>query len=59
MKLVIGYLRAINQYVSTEKGRHDLLDYIRAVVIIGAVMAMVRVLWDMLLMSGIYSFFTR
>lgn len=44
----MGYLYAIINYLKTEKARHDLLDYVRAAVIIAAVIAMVRIIVDML-----------
>lgn len=56
MKTVMGYVYAISNYLRTDKGRHDAIDYVRTVIIIGAVMAMVRVLWDMLLISGMLTF---
>ena len=56
MKMVMGYVYALSQYFRTDKGRHDLLDYIRAVVIIASVMAMVRVLWDIILTKGLSVF---
>ena len=59
MKIVIGYVRTIKNYLRTDKGRHDFIDYIRALIIIGAVMAMVRVLWDMILVSSAASLFTK
>ena len=59
MKTVMGYVYAIANYLRTDKGRHDLLDYIRAVIIMGAVMAMVRVLWDMILTKGWFSVLAR
>jgi hypothetical protein len=48
-ELVVGYIYAILNYLKTEKARHDLVDYIRAAIIIAAVMAMVRIILDMLL----------
>lgn len=59
MKIVMGYVYAIANYFRTDKGRHDLFDYIRAIIIMGAVMAMVRVLWDMILMSSLPFMFTK
>lgn len=43
----MGYLRALWYYLNTGKARRDLADYIRAAVVIGAIMAMVRIIWDM------------
>ncbi|WP_198003893.1 hypothetical protein [Thermosinus carboxydivorans] len=45
----MGYFYALWNYLKTDKARYDLMDYIRAAIIIGAVMAMVRVLADILL----------
>lgn len=56
MKTVMGYVYALSNYLRTDKGRHDLIDYVRAIIIMGAVMAMVRVLWDMLLIKGMLIF---
>jgi hypothetical protein len=44
----MGYLRTILGYLRTEKARRDLIDWLRAVMIIGAMMAMVRIIVDML-----------
>jgi hypothetical protein len=44
----MGYLYAIVNYLKTEKARHDLFDYIRAAVIMAAIMAMVWISLDML-----------
>lgn len=44
----MGYIRAIRNYLQTEKGRHDFVDYIRAALIMAAVMAMARIILDML-----------
>lgn len=44
----MSYLYAIINYLKTEKARHDVLDYVRAAVIIAAVIAMVRIIVDML-----------
>ena len=30
MKVFMGYLRTIYQYLQTPKGKHDVLDYLRA-----------------------------
>lgn len=59
MKTVLGYVYAISNYLRTEKGHHDFWDYIRAIIIMGAVMAMVRVLWDMILLSGAAAIFAK
>lgn len=59
MKIVMGYVYAIANYLRTEKGRHDLFDYIRAIIIMCAVMAMVRVLWDIILLSSLPFMFTK
>lgn len=45
MNVVIGYLRTIRQYLGTQKGWHDTVDYLRAIVIIGATMAVVYMLF--------------
>ncbi len=42
----MGYLYAIINYLKTPKARHDLFDYIRAVLIISTIMALVRVTVD-------------
>ena len=39
----MGYLRAIIQYLGTEKTRYDIFDYLRAIMIMAAVMAAIRV----------------
>jgi len=44
----VGYFYAILNYLKTEKARRDMADYIRAAVIIAAVMAMVRIALDLL-----------
>jgi hypothetical protein len=44
----MGYIHALWNYLKTEKARMDLEDYIRAAVIIAAVMAMVRIIADMI-----------
>ena len=31
---LIGYLKTLKNYLQTQKGRHDLIDYLRAAVII-------------------------
>lgn len=45
---MMGYLRSLVEYLKTDKARWDIVDYIRAVVVIAAMMAMVRVVVDML-----------
>lgn len=44
---MVGYLTSLVRYFKTAKGRHDLLDYLRAAVIMAAVMAVVRVAVDL------------
>lgn len=44
----MGYLRAILSYLRTPKGKHDFLDYIRAVIIITAVIMIVRVALELI-----------
>ncbi len=44
----MGYIYAIINYLKSDKARHDIMDYIRAVIIIAAVMAIVRVAVDIL-----------
>ncbi len=41
------YLQSLWNYLKTEKVRYEIVDYIRAAVVIAAVMAMVRIVWDM------------
>jgi len=43
----LGYLYAIWKYLKTEKAKRDVADYIRAAIIIVAVMAMVRIALDL------------
>ncbi len=40
---MMGYLRAIIQYLGTEKTRHDIFDYLMAIIIMAAVMAVIRI----------------
>lgn len=40
MKEIIGYLRTLRAYTRTRKGRHDSLDYARALLLILATMAL-------------------
>lgn len=44
----MGYIYALLNYLKTEKARMDLQDFLRAVVIIAAVMAMMRIMADMI-----------
>jgi hypothetical protein len=44
----MGYFYAFMNYLKTEKGKHDCLDYIRAIVIMFAVMAGIRILIDII-----------
>ncbi len=39
----MGYLQSLWKYLKTEKGRHDFTDYVRAIVIMAAVMAVLRI----------------
>lgn len=32
--MILGYLRTIKNYLQTPKGRHDTLDYLKALVLI-------------------------
>ncbi|MGM9541000.1 hypothetical protein [Anaerovibrio sp.] len=40
-----GYLHTLRQYWQTEKGHHDICDYLRAVAIVLGVMAAVLLAW--------------
>ena len=40
----MGYIYSMINYLKTDKGRHDFLDYMRAIVIMLAVMAGIRIL---------------
>lgn len=40
------YLQALWNWLRTEKTKRDLMDYVRAAVVIAAVMAMVRIVMD-------------
>jgi hypothetical protein len=42
------YLYSLWNYLKTEKVRYEIVDYIRAAVVIAAVMAMIRIAWDMI-----------
>ena len=44
----MGYFYALWNWLKTDKTRSDFMDYIRAAVIIAAVMAMVRIVMDMI-----------
>lgn len=44
----MGYLRSLWNYLKTEKGRHDFVDYVRAMVIMAAAMAMLRIATDLI-----------
>lgn len=44
----MGYFYALWNWLKTDKTRRDLMDYVRAAVIIAAVMAMVRIMLDMI-----------
>lgn len=54
MRLIMGYVYAIANYLKTEKCRHDLFDYVRAMVIMAAVMAVIRISWDMAIIYFVY-----
>ena len=36
-----GYLRTLKNYIATPKGRHDVLDYFRALIIIALTSALI------------------
>ncbi|WP_378953226.1 hypothetical protein [Pelosinus sp. sgz500959] len=40
----MGYFYSLVNYLKTDKGRHDCLDYLRALLIMFAVMAAIRML---------------
>jgi chorismate synthase len=44
----MGYLQTFWNYIKTEKGRHDITDYVRAVIIMASVIAMLRILAEFL-----------
>lgn len=46
----MDYLYSLWSYLKTEKVRFEIIDYIRAAVVIASVMAMVRIIWDMFCM---------
>lgn len=39
----MGYFYSLKNYLKTDKGRHDSLDYLRALLIMFAVMAIIRI----------------
>ena len=46
MRRLIGYLRTLRQYMETDKGRHDILDYLYAGGIFFLITAlMLMILW--------------
>lgn len=45
----MGYLYTFMSYLKSPKGRHDVVDYLRAVVILGSIMAIIRIMMDMFL----------
>jgi hypothetical protein len=44
----MGYIQALWNWLREDKTRRDLMDYVRAAVVIAAVMAMVRIVMDMI-----------
>lgn len=44
----MGYLKAVVYYLKAEKNKHDLIDYIRACIIMGSVMVMIQIYLDVL-----------
>jgi len=44
----MGYIRTIVSYLKSEKTRMDIVDWLRAAVIIGSIMAITRIIVDML-----------
>jgi len=44
----MGYFYSLVHYLKTDKGRHDCVDYLRAIVIMLAVMAGIRILIDII-----------
>ncbi len=44
----MGYIYALWNWLKTDKTRRDFMDYVRAAIIIAAVMAMVRIMMDMI-----------
>ena len=45
----MGYIYSMVNYLKTDKGRHDCLDYMRAFIIMLAVMAGIRILLDVII----------
>ena len=45
----MGYLQSLVNYLKTDKGKHDCLDYIRAIMIMAAVMVGIRILFNTVL----------
>lgn len=45
----MGYIYSMVNYLKTAKGRHDFLDYMRAIIIMCAVMAGIRILLEIIL----------
>jgi len=45
----MGYFNSLVNYLKTDKGKHDCLDYIRAIMIMAAVMVGIRILVNILL----------
>ena len=41
MNTLLGYWRTLRQYLATAKGRHDFLEYIQAILMITATIAVV------------------
>jgi len=44
----MGYIYSMVNYLKTDKGKHDFLDYMRAIVIMLAVMAGIRMLIEIM-----------
>ena len=42
--MIGSYLRTLKNYFATNKGRHDILDYIRAVIIIALTAAIITLI---------------
>lgn len=47
-RTVKAYGKALWEYLKTEKTRHDLFDYLRAIMIISAVIYVIRAAVDMI-----------
>lgn len=45
----MGYFYSFMNYLKTDKGRHDCLDYMRAILIMLAVMAGIKILIDIII----------